>query len=82
MKKEKLARKSLTQLLELKSATESVCEDYAKELTDYATMNGDLQFKNMPANTQVLYEKRLKFLELLNTLKSIIEEKLMNYYDE
>lgn len=82
MKIDKLKRKSLTQLLEIKTATESICESYAKRLTDYATINGDVQFRNMPKDTQELYERRGKFVAFLESINFIIEEKIMAYYDE
>lgn len=79
---DKLKRKSLTQLLEIKTATESICESYAKRLTDYATINGDVQFRNMPKDTQELYAKRGKFVEFLDCINAVIEEKIMAYYHE
>lgn len=79
---EKLKSKTLTELLELRTATETICEDYAKRLTDYATMYADPQFQRMPARTQELYKRREKFVEFLEKIKSIIEEKIMVIYNE
>lgn len=79
---DKLKRKSLTQLLELQSAAESICESYAKRLTDYATINGDVQFRNMPNETKELYARRGKFVKILDCINAVIEEKIMAYYDE
>ena len=79
---ENLKKKSLNELVDLKNAVESVCEDYANLLTSYATMSADPAFQRMPPGTKMAYEKRGKFVELLNTVKSIIEEKLMEIYEE
>lgn len=82
MNVENLRKKSLNELVDLKNAVESVCEDYANLLTTYATMSADPAFQRMPPDTKAAYDKRGKFVELLNTVKSIIEEKLMDIYYE
>ena len=82
MNVENLRKKSLNELVDLKNAVESVCEDYANLLTTYATMSADPAFQRTPPGTKAAYDKRGKFVELLNTVKSIIEEKLMEIYDE
>lgn len=82
MNVENLRKKSLNELVDLKNAVESVCEDYANLLTSYATMSADPAFQRMPPGTKAAYDKRGKFVEMLNTIKSIIEEKLMDIYNE
>ena len=79
---ENLKKKSLNELVDLKNATESVCEDYANLLTSYATMSADPAFQRMPPGTKMAYDRRGKFVKLLNRIKSIIEDKLMEIYDE
>ena len=79
---EKLRKKSLSELVELKKTVQSVCDDYANNLTTYATLNGDPTFQSMPQNTQMMYKKRLVFVKMLETIKPIIEEKLMEIYGE
>lgn len=82
MNVEKLRKKSLNELVDLRNATESVCEDYANLLTSYATMSADPAFQRMPPGTKMAYDRRGKFVKLLNRIKSIIEDKLMEIYDE
>ena len=82
MNVENLRKKSLNELVGLKNAVESVCEDYANLLTSYATMSADPAFQRMPPGTKMAYDRRGKFVKLLNRIKSIIEDKLMEIYDE
>ena len=79
---EKLRQKDLNELFELKNITESACEDYAKNLTTYDTMNSDPMFQSMSTDTQKMYNQRGKLVKMLNVIKQIIEEKLMSIYDE
>ena len=79
---EKLRQKDLNELFELKNIAESACEDYAKNLTTYATMNSDPMFQSMSTDTQKMYNQRGKLVKMLNVIKQIIEEKLMSIYDE
>ena len=79
---EKLRQKDLNELFELKNITECACEDYAKNLTTYATMNSDPMFQSMSTDTQKMYNQRGKLVKMLNVIKQIIEEKLMSIYDE
>ena len=79
---ENLKKKSLNELVDLKNAVESVCEDYANLLTSYATMSAAPAFQRMPPGTKMAYDRRGKFVKLLNRIKSIIEDKLMEIYDE
>ena len=79
---ENLKKKSLNELVDLRNATETVCEDYANLLTSYATMSADPAFQRMPPGTKMAYDRRGKFVKLLNRIKSIIEDKLMEIYDE
>lgn len=82
MKIENLRKKTLTELNELKVIIESVCEDYAKNLTTYATMSADPAFQKMPSDTQKMYNERGKFVQMLETVKTVIKEKLIGIYNE
>lgn len=79
---ENLKKKSLNELVDLRNATEAVCEDYTNLLTSYATMSADPAFQRMPPGTKMAYDRRGKFVKLFNRIKSIIEDKLMEIYDE
>lgn len=78
----KLKEKSLTELLELRKACSFVCEDYAKKLTNYATMSADPMFQKMDADTRLSYANRGKFVALLDSVNKIIESKLMELYSD
>lgn len=82
MNLDKLLKRSLTELTELKSATQSLCEDYAKNLTNYATMSNDPMFQKMDYDTRNLYRKRGEFVSLLNEINKAIEIKLYEIYNE
>lgn len=76
-----MEEKSLTDLLELKTALQSVCDDYAKELTTYAALNGDAQFRKMNQDIQKKYNMRGKFVDMLGIVKEAIENKLLKEFD-
>jgi len=72
----------LNELLELRSSVNLVTEKYAKELTTYATMNGDMSFTNLDSRSQDIANKRIKTIGLLNTIDRMIETKVLNLADE
>lgn len=76
-----LDKLSLTELMELKNASDLISEEYAKELTDYAVMNNDSYFKKLSVTDKIKYEKRLKSKELSNKIKQKIEKRIEEYYD-
>lgn len=79
---DKLLKRNLSELTELKSATQSLCEDYAKNLTNYATMSNDPMFQKMDYGTQDVYRKRGELVSLLNEINKAIEVKLYEIYNE
>lgn len=79
---ENLKNKKIEDLATLKAVIQDVCEDYAKELTDYATMQRDPQFQKMDSATNTKYNERIKYVDMLNIVKQIIKEKLMEIYNE
>lgn len=79
---ERLKKKTLTELLELKTATEAVCDDYAKKLTNYATMSADPMFQKMDSSTKQSYENRGKMVSSLGGINKVIEDRLMDIYYE
>ena len=79
----KLKKLQLLKLIELKSITSEFCDKYAKMLTDYSvTQTTSQQLMEMTPSQKENFEKRRKFSELLGTIDNIIEEKLLNIYDE
>ena len=71
---EKLRQKDSNELFELKNITESACEDYAKNLTTYATMNSDPMFQSMSTDTQKMYNQRGKLVKMLNVIKNSLKK--------
>lgn len=79
----KLKKLQLTKLIELKSITSEFCDKYAKMLTDYSVIQTtSQQLMEMTPSQKENFEKRRKFSELLGAIDNIIEEKLLNIYDE
>ena len=79
----KLKKIQLSKLIELKSITSEFCDKYAKILTDYSVIQTtSQQLMEMTPSQKENFEKRRKFSELLGAIDNIIEEKLLNIYDE
>lgn len=70
----------LTELLELKAAADAVSEQYANELTTYATVNYDPYLKNMSNIEKEKYEKRIVTQNLSRRIFNEIEERLKEYF--
>lgn len=76
-----IANKSLEELASLRALVSSICNDYDKNLTTYATMNDDRAFKKMPPEIKQMHERRQKLFGLLLSINGIIEEKLFKLYE-
>ena len=76
-----LSYKSLEELASLRSLVSSICNDYDKNLTTYATLNDDRTFVKMPADVANMHERRQKLFGLLLTINAIIEDKLFKLYE-
>ena len=69
---------TLPEIVQYREAVNNVCEKLASNLTTYATMNGDFEFLKLPPKMQADAEKRIKILNILDKLDSIIENKALN----
>ena len=76
-----LTNKSLEELASLRALVSSICNDYDKNLTTYATINDDRAFLKMPQDVKDMHERRQKLFGLLMSINSIIEEKLFKLYE-
>jgi len=76
-----LSRKKLEDLAMLRSLVSSICMDYDKSLTNYATINDDKFFKNMPPEIEDMHKRRTKLFDLLMRINKIIEDKLFKLYE-
>lgn len=76
-----LTNKSLEDLASLRSLVSSICNDYDKNLTTYATLNDDRAFLKMPQDIKNMHERRTKLFGLLLNINAIIEEKLFKLYE-
>ena len=76
-----LKNKKLEDLSMLRGLVSSICSDYDKSLTTYATLNDDKFFRNMPKEIEEMHEKRTKLFNLLMNINGIIENKLFNLYE-
>ncbi len=76
-----LTTKSLEQLASLRGLVASICNDYDKNLTTYATLNDDRAFLKMPSDIKTMHERRTKLFGLLMNINAIIEDKLFKLYE-
>ena len=76
-----LTNKPLEELASLRMLVSSICNDYDKNLTTYATINDDKAFLKMPQDVKDMHERRQKLFGLLMSINSIIEEKLFKLYE-
>lgn len=74
--KEKLNKKTITELYELKNIVESISNKYAEQLTDYALISGQSDIDSL--EKKETYKKRMKYKKL--SLE--IEDLLINKIDE
>jgi hypothetical protein len=79
--KKYLANKNLEELASLRALVASICNDYDKNLTNYAEINNDRSFAKMPDDISTMHERRNKLFGLLMSINSIIEEKLFKLYE-
>ena len=70
----------LSELLELKTAADTVSEHYANELTTYATVNYDPYLKNMSNVEKEKYEKRIVSQNLAKRIFNEIESRISEFY--
>ena len=76
-----LSYKSLEELASLRGLVSSICNDYDKNLTTYATLNDDRAFLKMPSDVADMHGRRQKLFGLLLTINAIIEDKLFKLYE-
>lgn len=76
-----LSNKSLEELASLRGLVFSICNDYDKNLTTYATLNDDRAFSKMPSDIKQMHERRQKLFSLLMNINGIIEDKLFKLYE-
>lgn len=77
-----LKKKSLSELIEIRTITSEFCEKYAKMLTDYSvTQTTGEQLKNMTPEKLDKLNKRKSFIELLGMVDKIIEDKLIELHN-
>lgn len=76
-----LKGKSLESLATIRSLASSICNDYDKNLTTYATLNDDKLFQHMPEEVEKMHERRKNMFSLLMCINEIIEDKLFNIYN-
>lgn len=77
----KLREKSLNELSDLKRSIQSMCDEYGKTLTTYATMSADPMFQKMTDDMKETFSRRNKYMELISNINNIIEEKIDKIYE-
>ena len=76
-----LGNKSLEELATLRGLVSSICMDYDKSLTNYATLNDDRTFSKMTTEVEEMHGRRNKLFSLLMSVNRIIEDKLFKLYE-
>lgn len=69
----------INELIELKQATDMLCDIYAKELTTYAEMQSDRMFQNISSIEMNKIQTHKKYSDLSEKIKGKIEEKVNEY---
>lgn len=72
----KLSDMELSKLMELRQALDDICERFAIILTDYRTMSGDIDLKDMNPYQRSLYSKRLMYIHFRENVNAAIENKV------
>ena len=72
----KIKDMDLSELFALKTVVKDQSDDVAKSLTNYATTNSDYEFEMMGTFEKSLYEKRNKYVKLLNKIDFMISKKI------
>ncbi len=73
---EKLNKKSVHELYELKCIVESISNKYAEQLTDYALLTGQSSIDSI--EKQETYQKRMKYKDLSLKIEEILINKIEN----
>lgn len=77
----KIEEMKLSELMELKTASDMISEDYAKELITYAEVNKDPYMQFLSKEDKIKYDKRIKTQKLSNKIKQRIETIISEYYE-
>ena len=72
----KLSDMELGKLMELRNALDDICERFAITLTDYRTMSGDIELKDMQPYQRSLYAKRIMYVHFRENVNAAIENKV------
>ena len=72
----KLSDMELGKLMELRNALDDICERFAIVLTDYRTMSGDIELKDMHPYQRSLYAKRSMYVHFRENVNATIENKV------
>ena len=72
---------TLPEVIQYRDAAKSVAEKLAGELTTYATLNGDMEFKRLTPKMQLSADKRIKVISIIEKLDNIIENKVLSLFE-
>lgn len=70
---------SIQELIELKTIVDYMSEEYAKMLTDYATLNSDYSFSKITNDKKIIYDKRINLCNLTKKINNRIEKIIEDY---
>lgn len=76
-----ITKLSLKEMLELKDIVDDACEELSGVLTNYAIINNDAYFKNLPQELVVENEKRNSYKKLSGKLRVLINQTLDLYVE-
>ena len=72
---------TLPEIIQYRDAAKDVANRLGEELTNYATLNGDMSFKRMTPKMQLNADKRIKVVEIIEKLNHVIENKVLTLLD-
>ena len=79
----KLSKLKFNELVSLKTIVNDIVTELSNNLTDYAMMSNDVDFKNMDELKKKEYSRLILFQNLLSVIKeNIINKTIEDYFNE
>ena len=70
---------NLNELSSLKSIVSDRIEDFAKSLTSYRHMSGDMSLARITPNEKQILDTRTNFVKLYDKIVKLIDDKIIEY---
>ena len=81
MNLENFDKMTIPELATYREAAKQVADRLGDALTNYATTNRDIEFRNLSPELQLKANKRVKIVNIIDKLDNIIENKVLTLFD-